>query len=1307
MTVNSATPAGRLSQPLPLRRRDPGACKAGFRPEARRTSGSAGFRRGPAAATAATTTVAGILRFVFPIALALALSGPAPAKSDDFLGKLYKGIKRSVDRGHRSNDRYILHAVRRIVTFGKPGDRTRWKNSRTGTRGMVTLLSRSRGGSGKTCWAYSRTEVAGGTVKKFTGRACRSSGFRNNRAVAFWKIADEREVGRAAGSKPVPAKGAKDVRQAQSMLNGLGYDAGPADGLMGSRTRNAILAFQRDNDLPRTGQVEVYLLHHLKKVAAARKARSPMPPAAANRTGPLRDREASDPPATRPPGQGETAARTGRVSRFKTRFPGVWKTIWSATDLATWQKEAAEDGIELAIDLAADSAFKEFFLANLQLTTGVLVETIKREPLKMVGSVTGSVGVSVAKSVATSLAANIVADAILQAKTFNGMDSSTKAVLHGLIVGSVSVAIQTVDDFRTGGLQAAVVKGAARRIVDIVEIYFATAAAVAVQDRAFLAVAVSVDASVDLETTVGTNRARKIAEAVYRNSRTLVPDIYGKDDKKSVQKILDTARQALRLQARNEPDAARKLAEQLRKMGRVESNIRPWTALTNFKDYFTAALRLGKDAPERAAEILVRATRLSELFEDAAAKKRPQAISGAERFRKVLGRDPSPTASDENGWTDLHYAAALNLPELVEVLVRSGAGVATPIKSDRRPISDSLKRTLKRLKLQFDSSIPGKEVIPIERFGQQPLHLATIYNARESLTKLLELGANVNAKDGVGLTALHYAVLVRDGAKVGTELIARGADIHAKDHGTTLLHFAARFGAAKVAMELIARGADIHAKDRKGMTPLHYAVENGAEKLAMELIARGADIHAKDREGMTLLHYAAELHPALRDAAAQRLRAEKLAMELIARGADIHAKDRKGMTPLHYAARHGAEKLAMELIARGADIHAKDRRGNTPLHHSTALHPVREGAQRLRAAKLAMELIARGADIHAKNRSGETPLDDAKGNLRRDMLWRAMEREATASASDLSKDEARTLEQPSPTCKGTDRKHPSSDASGNAKRPLPEFEGVYLRMEDGSFVELKYFHKKSSTVKCQTYYTTRGGKTKKRRYPIFSGGYSNFSESYNFKPMIFSADNFTNIPIVDENQIQSMMVNGRNTTLSFWKYFSLFTQYFSDTPNRFSFRSWCTRAESRFSKPTSQIFVDDKPLSMEHFFVNAGWGTRATAFRVRNHDAFNTEYVPQPGDVWNRKVFRNHLGKRKIPVIFHGINLKKRIYGTRYNEHHFIFSTIQNIRRLIANRPAYGKYQEYQRKRGRLVDLESVIETVKKKGWISSIADEC
>lgn len=41
----------------------------------------------------------------------------------------------------------------------------------------------------------------------------------------------------------------------------------------------------------------------------------------------------------------------------------------------------------------------------------------------------------------------------------------------------------------------------------------------------------------------------------------------------------------------------------------------------------------------------------------------------------ALGREPSPTAADANGWTDLHYAAALNLPELALCLLAAGAFV--------------------------------------------------------------------------------------------------------------------------------------------------------------------------------------------------------------------------------------------------------------------------------------------------------------------------------------------------------------------------------------------------------------------------------------------------------------------------------------------------------------------------------------------------------------------------------------------------------------------------------------------------------
>jgi localization factor PodJL len=43
----------------------------------------------------------------------------------------------------------------------------------------------------------------------------------------------------------------------------LGYNPGPADGLMGSKTRNAIKAFQKDTNLPVDGQISDELMWHI------------------------------------------------------------------------------------------------------------------------------------------------------------------------------------------------------------------------------------------------------------------------------------------------------------------------------------------------------------------------------------------------------------------------------------------------------------------------------------------------------------------------------------------------------------------------------------------------------------------------------------------------------------------------------------------------------------------------------------------------------------------------------------------------------------------------------------------------------------------------------------------------------------------------------------------------------------------------------------------------------------------------------------------------------------------------------------
>ena len=71
-------------------------------------------------------------------------------------------------------------------------------------------------------------------------------------------------------SAPAPARPAADetVRAVQQKLNELGYNAGPADGLMGRGTRAAIIAFQQDRGLAATGVADQTLLFQLRQVTS-------------------------------------------------------------------------------------------------------------------------------------------------------------------------------------------------------------------------------------------------------------------------------------------------------------------------------------------------------------------------------------------------------------------------------------------------------------------------------------------------------------------------------------------------------------------------------------------------------------------------------------------------------------------------------------------------------------------------------------------------------------------------------------------------------------------------------------------------------------------------------------------------------------------------------------------------------------------------------------------------------------------------------------------------------------------------------
>ena len=129
-----------------------------------------------------------------------------------------------------------------------------------------------------------------------------------------------------------------------------------------------------------------------------------------------------------------------------------------------------------------------------------------------------------------------------------------------------------------------------------------------------------------------------------------------------------------------------------------------------------------------------------------------------------------------------------------------------------------------------------------------PVADAAMRGEIDTVRELLAAGADVNAAQGDGMTALHWAA-ERGNPDLARMLLYAGARVDpvTRIGSYTPMHVAARSGSAAVAGLLLDAGADpAAAAAGAGTTPLHLAAAAGSAELVALLAARGADPNARE-----------------------------------------------------------------------------------------------------------------------------------------------------------------------------------------------------------------------------------------------------------------------------------------------------------------------------------------------------------------------------------------------------------------------------------------------------------------------------
>ncbi|UKZ82545.1 hypothetical protein TrVFT333_010334 [Trichoderma virens FT-333] len=378
------------------------------------------------------------------------------------------------------------------------------------------------------------------------------------------------------------------------------------------------------------------------------------------------------------------------------------------------------------------------------------------------------------------------------------------------------------------------------------------------------------------------------------------------------------------------------------------------------------------------------------------------AVLGLSKAFKLLfpKRDDLPQV-DIDGRTPLHMAAICGSIEIISFMIHQAETIA------------------------------GHDILNIlDKDGETALITAARLGNFQAVRLLVEAGTDINIRNNLGKTAVHYSVL---NCPQALEILAKKNNqaLRSTDaSGSTALHLASKIGSIASIIVITDNVLDenlldlLDAIDQDGRTALQHAAENGYDEIASHLITKGKSLGSQEISKMAyiyaaksghlstlkvittdelqigpdllveasgagqllVVHYLLQEHvsamqisdtssPAI-CAAASNGHVE-IVRTLLRYGADINAKDADRQTPLHHAAKNGMDDVVDTLLhPKNWTTNTKERanmRANINAVDSSRYTPLHLAAKsgHVRVVEL---LVRSGPDLAARSRKGETPL---------------------------------------------------------------------------------------------------------------------------------------------------------------------------------------------------------------------------------------------------------------------------------------------------------------------------------------------